>query len=163
MSCHKDKVFLADLILDPDHATAEARRHVAECPECAEELSGLEATMKALEQWGAPDPSGFFDAKLHARLRRERELAPAGFFARWHSWMLYSSRFRMRQWAAGALAAMIIVGAGSYVAVSYLDTPATPQLSATVRDLKSFDSEQALFQQLNALDAPVENSSGASN
>lgn len=163
MTCHKTKTLLADWIFDPDRITNEARKHVAECMECSAELAGLEATMKALTEWRAPEPDAFFDAKLHARLRRERELAPAGLLARWRSRLLYNSRFRPRQWAAGALAAMMIVGAGSYALVNYVETPNPPQLSATVRDLKSFDSDQQLFQQLNALDAPMDESSSASN
>lgn len=163
MSCRKTKPLLENVMFDPDRVSAEERRHLAECPDCARELAGFESTIKALDEWLAPEPDPFFDAKLRAQLRRERERPPEGFFARLRSRLLYGSRFRPRQWAAATLAVLMVLGAGSYTLVSYIDEPASPQLSATVRDLKSFDSDQQLFEQLNALDAPAEDASGASN
>lgn len=163
MSCRKTKSLVENVMFDPQRVSQEDRRHLAECQECARELADFESTIKVLDDWLAPDPEPFFDAKLRARLRRERERTPEGFLARCRSRLLYGSHFRPRQWAAATLSVAMVLGAGSYALVSYIEEPTTPQLSATVRDLKSFDSDQQLFQQLNALDAPAENASGTSN
>ncbi len=141
----------------------EAREHIAECAGCAGELAAMENTFKLLDEWQAPEPSAFFDAKLYARLRTEQTTAPASFFERAKAWLLYSSNLQMRQLAAGgALAAVLALGGGTFALLNHETVPVA-QTSATVRDLQSFDGNAQLFQQLNALDGDEDNATGTSN
>jgi hypothetical protein len=162
MTCLEMNKNMAELLFErplPD----EARKHIAECTDCAGELAAMDNTWKLLDQWQAPEPSAFFDAKLYARLRAEQTTAPASFFERAKAWLLYSSNLQMRQLtAAGALVTVLMIGGGT---LALLDHPAVPvpQTSATVRDLQSYDGNAQLFQQLNALDGDEDSANGASN
>src|ERR1700753_4428439 len=101
MTCPEMKKHLADRVFESPPLPDEARKHIAECAGCAEELAEREATWKLLDEWQAPEPSAFFDAKLYARLRSEQSNAPASFFERAKAWLLYSSNLQMRQLTAG--------------------------------------------------------------
>jgi len=151
MTCRKINANLADLLFEPESVPAEVRGHVAECADCASELASLEATMKVMEEWRAPEPRAFFNAKLFARLREEAT-APIGRWERLRAWMLYGSRLQTRQWAAAALVAVLAVGGGTFAMIEHDQTPVV-QSSATIRDLQAYDTNAQLFQQLNALDA----------
>jgi hypothetical protein len=154
---------MADLFLESRPLSDEARKHIAECAGCADEMAAMEKTWKLLDQWQAPEPSAFFDAKLYARLRTEQTTAPASFFERAKAWLLYSSNLQMRQIGAGALATVLVVGGGTFALVGYQQQAPSPQTSATVRDLQSYDGNAQLFQQLNALDGDEDSATGASN
>jgi hypothetical protein len=96
-------------------------------------------------------------------LRTEQTTAPASFFERAKAWLLYSSNLQMRQIGAGALATVLVVGGGTFALVGYQQQAPSPQTSATVRDLQSYDGNAQLFQQLNALDGDEDSATGASN
>ena len=162
MTCPEMKKSLVDLFLESRALPDEAKKHVAECSACAEELAGMEHTWKLLDEWHVPEPSAFFDAKLYARLREEKESAPAGIFERAKAWLLFSSNLQMRPVAAGALAMVLAVGGGTFALLNHEGAPAA-QTSATVRDLQSYDGNAQLFQQLNALDGDEDSGNGASN
>jgi hypothetical protein len=162
MTCSEMNKSLVDLFLESRPLSEEAKKHVAECSACAEELAGMERTWKLLDEWQAPEPSAFFDAKLYARLRQEKESAPAGFFERAKAWLLYSTNFQFRPVAAGALATVIAVGGGTFALFNHEVGPA-PQTSATIRDLQSYDGDAQVFQQLNAMDGDEDSGNGASN
>ena len=162
MTCQEMKKSLTALFLESHPLPDEARKHVAECSDCAAELTGMERTWKLLDEWQAPEPSAFFDAKLYARLRAEKANAPASLFERAKAWLLYSSNLHMRPVAAGALATLLVVGGGSFALLDH-DAVPPPQTSATVRDLQSYDGNAQLFQQLNALDGDEDSGIGASN
>jgi hypothetical protein len=162
MTCHEMKNNIADAVFESRPLADEARKHIAECAGCAAELAGMETTWKLLDEWQAPEPSAFFDAKLYARLRREQAALPAGFFERAKAWLQYTSNLKMRQLAAGALATVLAVAGGTF-ALLESQPAAVAQTSATVRDLQSFDGNAQLFQQLNALDGDEDSAAGASN
>jgi hypothetical protein len=162
MTCPEMKNNLAEAVFESRPLADEARKHVAECAGCAAELAEMEATWKLLDQWQAPEPSAFFDAKLYARLRAEQTTAPASFFERAKAWLLYSSNLQMRQLAAGALATVLVIGGGTFALLDHQPV-AVAQTSATVRDLQSYDGNAQLFQQLNALDGDEDSATGASN
>jgi hypothetical protein len=164
MTCPEMNKHLAEWVFESRPLADEARKHVAGCAECAAELAGLESTWKLLDEWQAPEPSAFFDAKLYARLRVEQTTAPASFFERAKAWLLYSSNLRMRQvGAAGALATVLVIGGGTFALLENQPAAPTVQTSATVRDLQSFDGNAQLFQQLNTLDGDDDSGPGASN
>jgi hypothetical protein len=154
---------LADLFLESRPLSEEARKHIAECAGCAGEMAAMEKTWKLLDEWQAPEPSAFFDAKLYARLRAEQTTAPASFFERAKAWLLYSSNLQMRQIGAGALATVLVIGGGTFALVGSQQPAPSPQASATVRDLQSYDGNAQIFQQLNALDGDEDSANGASN
>jgi anti-sigma factor RsiW len=159
MTCPEIKNNLAEVVYASRPLPEEIRKHLADCAGCTAELAEMEATWKLLDEWQAPEPSAFFDAKLYARLRTEQATAPASLFERAKAWLLYSTNLQMRPVAAGALAMMLAVGGGTFALLDH--ETAAPQTSATVRDLQSYDGNAQLFQQLNALDGDEDN--GASN
>jgi hypothetical protein len=162
MTCPELNKNLAELLFESRPLPDEARKHIAECAGCAGELAAMEKTWKLLDEWQAPEPSAFFDAKLYARLRTEQATAPASFFERAKAWLLYSTNLQMRQLGAGALATVLVIGGGTFALLDHQPV-AVSQTSATVRDLQSFDGNAQLFQQLNALDGDEDSATGASN
>ena len=162
MTCPEMNKHLAEWVFESRPLPEEARKHIVECAGCAAELEGMESTWKLLDEWQAPEPSAFFDAKLYARLRVEQTTAPASFFERAKAWLLYSSNLQMRPLAAGALATVLVIGGGTFALLDYQAVPVAPT-SATVRDLQSYDGNAQLFQELNALDGDEDNAGGSSN
>jgi len=163
MNCLEMKNHLAELVFDSRPLDDEERKHIAGCADCAAELEGMKATWKLLDEWQAPEPSVFFDAKLYARLRAEQSTGPASFFERAKAWLLYSSNLQMRQLAAGALAVVLAIGGGTFALLDNQPAATVAQTSATVRDLQSYDGNAQMFQQLNALDGDEDSGPGASN
>jgi anti-sigma factor RsiW len=163
MICRIANTKLMDLLADEggnNPSLAETRSHVEQCAECKRELAALRTTMAALSVWDAPEPSPYFDARMSALLRAEREAAPAGFFERLRTRLLFSSSLHLRPVAAGALALLLLAGGGTYA--GFRNTaPAPSHTSATVRDLQSLDENSQVFQQLNALDQQDDEDNGA--
>ena len=162
MTCPEIKNNLAEIVYESRPLPEEIRKHLAGCAGCTAELAEMEATWKLLDEWQAPEPSAFFDAKLYAKLRTEQTKAPASLLDRAKAWWLYSTNLQMRPVAAGALAMVLAVGGGTFALLDHQAVPVA-QTSATVRDLQSYDGNAQLFQQLNALDGDEDNGVGASN
>jgi hypothetical protein len=161
MTCRKVSANLAELVISRRPVSAEAQEHIAVCAVCASELVSMESTMRILDEWQAPDPGPFFDARLSARLCLEKANAPAGFFERLRARVLYSSDIRVRRWAAGAVAAVLAIGGGTTIAV--LNDQTQPvETSVAVRDLQWFDGNAQVIQQLSSLDSDKEGSAAAS-
>src|ERR1700761_9077834 len=135
MTCPEIRNNLAEVVYESRPLPEEIRKHLAECAGCTAELAEMEATWKLLDEWQAPEPSSFFDAKLYARLRAEQCTAPASFFERAKAWLLYSTNLQMRQLAAGAMATVLVIGGGSFALLDHQPVPPA-QTSATVRDLQ---------------------------
>lgn len=161
MNCKVTKAHLADLLLDPAAAMPAAREHVAACAECSRELHDLTATMQLLDEWEAPEPSPYFDTRFAARLREEQAAPPAGLWERLRTRFSYSSHAHLRPIAAGALALLLMIGGGTAVWVQRGAQPAVPQESATVHDLQLLDGNAQVYQQLNSLDADLDDDSGS--
>ena len=161
MTCPEIKNNLAEVVYESRPLPEEIRKHLAGCAGCTAELAEMKATWKLLDEWQAPEPSAFFDAKLYARLRTEQATAPASLLERAKAWWLYSTNLQMRPVAAGALATVLAVGGGTFALLDH--ETATPQTSAAVRDLQSYDGNAQLFQQLNALDGDEDSATGTSN
>ena len=77
--CTEMETKLAELLLDPDSASAKVKTHVAECDSCQKELEELRATMGLLDGWVAPEPSPYFLTRLDARMREERQAPPVSW------------------------------------------------------------------------------------
>jgi anti-sigma factor RsiW len=165
MNCREMKTHLEEAAFASRPLTGQARKHLADCTACAAELAELQATWKLLDEWQAPEPSAFFDAKLYARLRTEQTKAPASLFERAKAWWLYTSNLQTRQLAAGALATVMFavgIGGGTFALLDHQQAPVAPT-SATVRDLESYDQNAQLFQQLSSMGGDEDSAAGASN
>jgi len=157
-NCAGMEAKLADLLLDARPAPAKVQAHVAECEKCQAELAQLKATMNALDAWEAPEPSPYFLTRLGARMREEREAAPAGWFAGMISGararIAYGPGLHVRPLAAMALTVMLLVGGGTYLGVTDWMQPAQQQPganAAVVHDLQIIDSNAQLLDQMDAL------------
>ncbi|HVJ06884.1 MAG TPA: hypothetical protein VM554_00725 [Acidisarcina sp.] len=159
MTCRKIESNVADLLFEPDTVPAPVQAHVRECADCSRKLAELRSTMDLMDAWEAPEPSPFFDTRLQARLREERNAAPAGFFERLYSRLVYNSSVHLRPIAATALTVLLAVGGATYA--GFVNWRAPQQTSATVRDLQSLDSNHQLFQQLDSLDDDDDNAPSA--
>jgi len=137
---------------------AEAEAHLRSCAGCAVELAALRKTMALLEEWKAPEPSSFFDARLHARLRQEsQERQPGGMAL--PSWM----RFR-RPALAAALAALLALGVGLYrigrpLGADYNAHRGSPaqaigagQRGSAVSDLQDLEANHDMYANFELLD-----------
>lgn len=148
------KSLLPDLLLDRERVPAAVRAHVEECADCSKELKSLEATMLALDAWESVEPTPFFDARMAARMREARQEQPAGFLERLRARLLFGSNLHLRPLAATALAALVLIGGGTYAGFESLHSTTPVVASATVKDLQSLDENAQVFQQMNALDEP---------
>jgi|SRR5580704_5830317 hypothetical protein len=162
MICRITKENLENLLLDRESVPVGVRKHVNDCPDCKKELTALEATMQALDAWEAPEPSPFFETRMAARLRSEREAAPAGLFERLRARLLYGTNMHLRPVAVGGLALLLLIGGGTYAGfMGGSSQPVSP--SATVRDLQSLDDNSQVFQQLNTLDQQDDDSDSSNS
>jgi len=158
MICRDCKSALPDLLLDPSApSNAAARAHVDSCAECRDELTSLQATFALLDEWQAPEPSPYFDQKLAVRLREEQDKAPAGWFERLRSRVLFNTGRQFRPAFAATLALVLLVGGGTIANLSgHLRNHET---SATVTDLQVFDKNDQALQTMDLLiqdEAPSE-------
>ena len=154
MLCRDVQSALLDLLSDPDApAYAAMRAHLEACPGCAMEFKSIEATYALLDAWHAPEPSAYFDQKLAVRLREEQALAPAGWFERMRSRLLFNTGRQMRPALAGGLALLLLVGGGAILDLSTV-SPTHPQVSATVQDLQILDKNDQAIQTMDQLLLP---------
>jgi hypothetical protein len=154
MNCKKCQSVLPDLLLDPAaRSNAAARAHLAKCAACAQELKSLEDTFALLDQWQAPAPSPYFDQKLSVRLREEQSLAPAGWWERVKSRLLFNTGRQFRPALAGGMAALVLlVGGGTFADLSAFSHPgASTEASAMVQDLQILDKNDQTFQTMDQL------------
>jgi anti-sigma factor RsiW len=152
MNCQRCQTELATLLLDAANpANAATQAHIDHCETCAAELHSLRATMALMEQWTAPEPSPFFDTRLHARLREEIAAPAPGLWERMRSRLLFNTNMHMRPIAASALALTLLIGGGSYAGFNLMHSRQA-QLSATVQDLQSLDRNEQTISQMDQLD-----------
>jgi anti-sigma factor RsiW len=152
--CKTCNSHLADLLLDADYAAAhpEFAAHMAACAGCRAELAELRATYALLDHWTAPEPSPYFDAKLHARLREAASAPPEGFWERTRSFLMFSTGRNLRPAMTGALAVLMLIGGGTGVGIyEHNNTVALAAPSPAVNDLKILDNNAQAIQQMNQL------------
>jgi hypothetical protein len=113
-----------------------------------------------MDAWEAPEPSPYFNTRLAARLREEKANPPAGWWERMRARLLYGSNLQLRPVAAGALALLLMMGGGTAFWMQQSTPRPTPQESATVHDLQLLDGNAQVYQQLNSLDADLDDDSG---
>ena len=150
--CTEMETKLAELLLDPDSASAKVKTHVAECDSCQKELEELRATMGLLDGWVAPEPSPYFLTRLDARMREERQAPPASWWERLRARWTYGTSIHGRPLAALALTVMLLVGGGTYLGVTNWEQPPAPQGdAAVVHDLQTLENNAQLLDQLESI------------
>jgi len=142
---------LAGLLLEPETASAEVRKHVAECEGCRRELEELKATMGLMDAWEAPEPSPYFFTRFNARMRDERQIAPRGWFARMQASFVYGPRTYMKPLAAMAMTVVLLLGGGAYLGLSNWMQPPHANDAAVVNDLQLMDNNAQVLDTLEAL------------
>lgn len=142
---------LAGLLLEPETASAEVRKHVAECDGCRRELEELKSTMGLMEAWKAPEPSPFFFTRLNARMREERQAAPTSWYARLKASFVYGPRTHVKPLAAMAMTLVLLVGGGMYLGLSNWMQPQHSSDAAVVDDLQMMENNAQVLDTLEAL------------
>jgi hypothetical protein len=155
--CAGSESKLAALLLDPEAAPAEVRAHVEECECCRKELDELKATMTLLDTWESPgEPSPYFMTRLEARMKDERQAAPAGWLKRrlaaMRAGFAYGPHMQARPLAAMALTVLLLLGGGAYLELSDWNQVVAPaKQTAVVHDLQTMENNAQLLDQLEAL------------
>jgi anti-sigma factor RsiW len=151
MSCKETQAAMLDLLSD-ESVPAAFSAHLATCESCRTELAELRATFAMMDEWAAPEPSTYFDSKLHAKLREAQAAEPEGFFERIRSYFLYSSNRHLRPAMAGALGLVLLVGGGTYAGLyEHNQLIASANTSATVTDLTILDKNETALEQMDQL------------
>ncbi len=158
MKCASFKNRLPDLLFEASNASwkktekAELELHAQGCEACARELAELRSTIDLLSVWQAPEPSPYFDTRMAASLREERNAPPAGFLERMRARLLFGSNRHLRPVMAGTFGLVLLVSGGTYAGLSRAMRPAMlDQASATVYDLQSLDRNEQTIDQLDQL------------
>jgi anti-sigma factor RsiW len=152
IDCRTCRKHLADLLLDDAYAAErpEFAAHMQGCEDCTAELAELRATFAVLDSWTAPEPTPYFDAKMHVLLREEQAAAPEGFWARLRSTMMFSTGRALRPVMAGALAVIMLAGGGG-VLIGVHPWGSPEAASPTVNDLRILDRNAQALQQMDQL------------
>jgi hypothetical protein len=158
--CKTCRSHMADLLLDANYAAshAELSSHLATCTDCRTELNELHATFALLDEYAAPEPSPYFDSKLHARLREVQTEVPEGLWSRMRSFLLFSTGRSFQPAVATALALVLVAGGGgTFWQLRYANNnAASPMInasntSAAVNDLTVLDNNAQAEQQMGQL------------
>ena len=155
--CKTCRSHLPDLLFEEGFAAAhpEIESHIESCAACRTELHELRSTFALLDEFTAPEPSPYFDSKLHARLREVQATAPEGFIERLRSFVLFSTGRSFRPALTAALGLLLLLGGGGtfvglYSNSTHGSAPATVP-SAAVDDLKVLDDNAQAEQQMGQL------------
>ena len=137
--CKNYREKLPDLLLEEGYAAAhpELSAHSAGCSPCLEELTSLQQTMAVLSEYKAPEPSAYFDTRLHARLREAQAAAPEGFWERVRSFVQFSTGRSFRPAVAGAPGGRSCPGWRRHVSAGRITTPLSMSLKLRPRSTTS--------------------------
>jgi anti-sigma factor RsiW len=145
MKCTEIREQLPDLAAGLIAGGPEVNDHLRSCADCTGTLAEFRKTMALLDEWPAPEPSPYFDARLQARLREEAAKQPS----RWIGWLRRSA-------LAASLAVMVIVGAAVFrlehkkTHNSTIATVAEP--GTAVGDLQALDKNHDVYSDSDLLD-----------
>ena len=141
MKCTEIRELLPDLAAGLASAPPGLNDHLRSCADCTGKLEEFRKTMALLDEWQAPEPSPYFDTRLHAQLREEAAKPQRSWFA-WFG----------RPAVAVSFAVALVAGVSLYVARPGGGGGAHGggQIAAVVpgtavSDLQSLDKDQDLF------------------
>ncbi len=158
MDCKTCLERMPDLLLEsqgsaPSGPDAVLAAHMAACPACATEWNELRATFSMLDEWTAPEPSAYFDSRLHARLREAQAAPPESLWERLAAYLQFSTGRELRPALAGAFLFLLLLGGGTVAGV--LSHPSPGQgagASPVVNDLRIYDNNAQALEQMDLLD-----------
>ena len=131
--------------------------HVRHCADCAQKLTEFRQTMSLLDEWKAPEPSPYFDARLRARLREVEEPRTIGA---WLRDAISPFTATGRRVALG-IAMTLLLGVGvalfqpNHPVVQQTaknPPPVVAQTGTAVADLQALDKNADLFENFDLLD-----------
>jgi len=149
MKCNEIQELMPELATGTA-AAPEVAEHLHACAGCAGTLEEFRKTMSLLDEWEAPEPSPYFDTRLLARFReeKEKELQPKG----WLAWL-------RRPVLAGALAVLAVIGVtlfenGGAKHNGVPDQSATVDIGpgTAVGDLQALDKNHDVYSDFDVLD-----------
>lgn len=112
--------------------------------------AAMRQVMTLLDEWQAPEPSPWFDARMLARFREEQQREPLSLLDRLRDRWLFSSSSVMKPTMIAALAVLMVAGGGGYWQALHT-RPAQPAISATVQDLQVLDNNDQTIQVMGQL------------
>ncbi len=153
MDCKTCLSALPDLLLEPESSLVPGlAAHLAACADCRAELTELRSTLALLDDWTAPEPTPYFDARVRAHLRDAEHAAPEGLWERLVATLRFSTGRGLRPALAGAFLFILLLGGGTVATLWQTHNP--PPASPTVNDLRIFDNNAQAIQQMELLDEP---------
>lgn len=109
----------------------------------------MQDVMLLLDDWHAPEPSPWFDARMMARFREEQQRGPESLFARLRDRWILDQPSVMKPLMVASMALLLAVGGGSYYQLEHMH--AAQPASATVQDLQILDNNATAIQQMDQL------------
>ena len=154
IDCKTCLSLMPDLLLEPERVPRGAQAHLLACAECRSELNDLQATMRLLDAWTAPEPSQYFDSRMHAQLRGAQAEVPGGLWERLADTLRFSTGLGRRSALAGIFAFLLLLGGGTAATLwsGHHQVPAAS--SPAVNDLRIFDNNAQALQQMDLLEEP---------
>jgi hypothetical protein len=136
MKCNRNDIreLLPDLAAGLAPASPEVNDHLRSCAGCGSTLDQFRKTMSLLDEWSVPEPSPYFDVRLHARLREEAAKQPVS----WLAWM-------RRPALALSLALVLIGSATLWKGRQTVISTEPPQPGTAVSDLQTLDNNLDMF------------------
>ena len=152
MDCKTCREYFPDLLLEPGRVPGpEASAHLSSCAECKREWLELRATLALMDEWTAPEPSAYFDSRVHAHLREAVRAEPEGLWERLLVTLRLNTGRRLMPALAGAFLFLLLLGGGTLATLWKSPSP-PPTASPAVNDLKIFDNNAQAVQQMDILD-----------
>jgi anti-sigma factor RsiW len=145
MSCNELRDQLVEVACGTE-ASADVSKHVESCAACATTLNELRKTMALLDEWEAPEPTPYFDVRLQARLREEKQKTQGS----WLGWF--------RKPVLGIAAALLLAAGVGLMQFRGSDTQPRQQpvkyvAGTATGDLQFLDKNSDVLQDFDALDA----------
>jgi anti-sigma factor RsiW len=163
MSCEKMQELMPDVAMGAETPSLEMKSHLEACGKCAETLESMRATMALLDEWNVPEPSPYFDTKMQALLREEKEKAPTGVFASGLAWFRRPV-FGIASVAVLAFGVAFVNGDRFPTLRSQTNQQSSVQRGTAVADLEALDKNSDMLQDFDSLDSsPDDDNSSKTN
>jgi hypothetical protein len=162
MNCNEIRELLPDLAAGMNATTSgsgsEVEKHIASCNTCAADLRDLQSTIALMDEWQAPEPSPYFDTRLHALLREERQREEIARPQAWFHWLRHPAWAMSLAALVFAAALTISVGSKSYFVEMGAISTNPPSLGLPVQpgtavgDLQALEKNDELYADFDVLD-----------
>jgi anti-sigma factor RsiW len=154
MNCKQVREQFFDLASAPATGSPAVDEHLRACGECAAKLTELRQTMSLLDEWRAPEPSPYFNARLRARLRDEVE-APRTLAAWLRDAFSPFTQAGHRVVLAACLMLLMVAGVSLFQSTdrhNTTDAVEVQQRGTAVADLQTLDKNKDLYADFDLLD-----------